>query len=174
LQRIEDRGCVYLPRVNAFCIREFKMMYAAEEAARFLHHACRGLPRLNEQDSAESPGSLHARVVEDALGYLGSRILYPARPAMEADAEFGRDGLLNFRNAVRENPGYALGSRLYEDYLSGAVTRNRLRHLFLAHLDPPELAQKLCAQLGLDGLGRKGPYSDYSSFPRRALRSRLF
>ena len=32
------------PQVNAFYVREFKMMYAAEEAARFLHHACRGLP----------------------------------------------------------------------------------------------------------------------------------
>ena len=44
VRHVEERGCVYLPQVNAFYVREFKMMYAAEEAARFLHHACRGLP----------------------------------------------------------------------------------------------------------------------------------
>ncbi len=44
VRHVEERGSVYLPQVNAFYVREFKMMYAAEEAARFLHHACRGLP----------------------------------------------------------------------------------------------------------------------------------
>ena len=34
LRRVEERGSVYLPRVNAFYICEFQMMYAAEEAAR--------------------------------------------------------------------------------------------------------------------------------------------
>src|SRR5580658_10283268 len=44
LQKVESRGCVYLPAINAFYVREFQMTYAAEEASRFLHHACRGLP----------------------------------------------------------------------------------------------------------------------------------
>ena len=43
VRHVEERGSVYLPQVNAFYVREFKMMYAAEEAARFLHHACRGI-----------------------------------------------------------------------------------------------------------------------------------
>src|SRR2546430_885380 len=47
---VEERGSAYLPEVNAFHIHEFQMMHAAEDAARFLHHACRGLPdRLNGQ-----------------------------------------------------------------------------------------------------------------------------
>ena len=44
MRHIEERGSVYLPQVNAIYVHEFKMMYAAEEAARFLNHACRGLP----------------------------------------------------------------------------------------------------------------------------------
>ncbi len=44
VRHVEERGSVYLPQVNAIYVHEFKMMYAAEEAARFLHHACRGLP----------------------------------------------------------------------------------------------------------------------------------
>src|SRR5215831_9508522 len=42
LRTVEERGCVYLPKVNAFYMREFHMAYASEEAARFLHYACRG------------------------------------------------------------------------------------------------------------------------------------
>src|ERR1700688_3354723 len=44
LATMEDRGSAYLPQLNAFCIRQFQMMHAAEDATRFLHHACRGLP----------------------------------------------------------------------------------------------------------------------------------
>src|SRR5207302_11464884 len=44
LRKVAERGSGYLPRMNAFYICEFQMMYAAEEVARFLHHACRGLP----------------------------------------------------------------------------------------------------------------------------------
>ena len=61
------------------------MMYAAEEAARFLHHACRGLPlRVNGHttEPLAAEDSFYARALENALGYLGSRVMYPARPAL--------------------------------------------------------------------------------------------
>lgn len=71
-------------------------MYAAEEAARFLHHACRGLPlRANGHgggaDAANqltSEDRFYSRALEDALAYFGSRVLCPARPALrEADLQ---------------------------------------------------------------------------------------
>src|ERR1700728_3102626 len=34
LANVEEHGSAYLPQVNAFCVREFKMMHAAEDAAR--------------------------------------------------------------------------------------------------------------------------------------------
>src|SRR6202167_286972 len=43
LANVEERGSAYVPEVNAFYFREFQMMHAAEDATRFLHHACRGL-----------------------------------------------------------------------------------------------------------------------------------
>ena len=85
LQRIQDRGCVYLPQVNAFYMHELQMMFAAEEAARFLHHACRGLPAqvTAREEAADEPGDFfYARVLENALAYVGSRVLSPARPAL--------------------------------------------------------------------------------------------
>jgi len=83
LARVEASGSVYLPRVNAFYICEFQMMHAAEEAARFLHHACRGLPlRTNGNGSAAEAheDAFYTRALENALAYFGSRVLYPARP----------------------------------------------------------------------------------------------
>ena len=48
LTSVEERGSAYLPQVNAFYVREFQMVHAAEDATRFLHQACQGLPhRLN-------------------------------------------------------------------------------------------------------------------------------
>jgi hypothetical protein len=83
LQRVHERGSAYLAPLNAFYIRRFDMMSATEDAARFLHHACRGLPdRVNgkvpEARSAED--QFFASVLENALACFGSRILYPARP----------------------------------------------------------------------------------------------
>src|SRR6476660_2944365 len=81
VRHVEERGSVYLPQVNAFYVREFKMMYAAEEAARFLHHACRGLPsRTGSAATMTNANRFYVRTMEYALGYFGSRVLYPARP----------------------------------------------------------------------------------------------
>ena len=89
LLRVEERGCAYLPQVNAFYMHDFQMLHASEEAARFLHHACRGLPArvASREESADEPADFfYARALENAVAYFGSRVLYPARPAVhEAD-----------------------------------------------------------------------------------------
>src|SRR6202453_118310 len=59
LGQVEQRGSTYLSRVNAFYVREFQMLHVAEDAARFLHQACQGLPRrwnagVTDQESAEN------------------------------------------------------------------------------------------------------------------------
>src|SRR5499427_1691934 len=45
IARVEECGSAYLPEVNAFYVREFQMVHAAEDATRFLHQACQGLPQ---------------------------------------------------------------------------------------------------------------------------------
>src|SRR6266702_8418453 len=80
--RIEERGCSYFPQINSFYVRNFQMAYAAEEATRFLHHACRGLPELGA--AQKSPELFYVRTVEHALAYFGSRVLYPSREAVYA------------------------------------------------------------------------------------------
>jgi uncharacterized iron-regulated protein len=89
LRSVRERGSVYLAPLNAFYIRKFEMISATEDAARFLHHACRGVPdRINGKapEPRASNDAFFTATLENALACFGSRILYPARPAFR-DAE---------------------------------------------------------------------------------------
>jgi hypothetical protein len=183
LQKVEAQGTVYLPAINAFYVREFQMTCAAEEASRFLHHACRGLPlRRNGHAVAvdEPVDRFYARTLEHALAYFGSRVLYPARPAIgeEEACEFSRtacerhmhDALRGDRDkfdTIAQKLGYTLGSQLYDAYLRGCVSRSVLRHLFLAHIDEPGKARQICFEVARKARGtRKKPCaSSYGSEP---------
>jgi hypothetical protein len=163
---MEERGSAYLPQVNAFYVREFQMMHAAEDAARFLHHACRGLPqRRSGQDVDDGFGTratalttdvFYTRVIENGVAYFGSRVLYPSRPAPESsDFSISRSACEKAaQTAIRGDEqkfeliaqewGYRIGSEIYIAYLAGKVKPSGLRRLFLAHLDEPGLARKVC------------------------------
>ena len=157
LRKVEERGSAYLPQVNAFYVREFQMMYVAEEVARFLHHACRGLPSRGNMhpEKKENSDRFYCLTVEYALGYFGSRVLYPARspkdesvaPAnLDLNQETLRsDGIKS--EAMAQQVGYGLGNSLYGAYLEGRVTRCALRRLFLAELEEPGKAREICLEL---------------------------
>jgi hypothetical protein len=165
LAQVEERGSAYLPQINSFYIREFQMMHASEDAARFLHQACRGLPRrindsAGELGNSQRKGAIDAfyvRVIEHAVAFFGSRVLYPARPAVDPDDAWplsragcekaaqsaARGDECKFGTSAREW-GYRIGSQIYDAYLAGKVAPSGLRRLFLAHLDEPGAARKVC------------------------------
>ena len=166
---VEERGSAYIPQVNAFHIREFQMMYAAEDATRFLHHACRGLPhRLNglgtshglQQDGSTAlpVDVFYTRVIEHAVAYFGSRVLYPSRraPETEDSPALSRAAIEKAAQAAiradaekfestAQDWGDRIGCQIYDAYLAGKVKQSALRRLFLVHLDRPGLAHKVCA-----------------------------
>ncbi len=113
----EENGCAYIPETNTFFVREFEMINAAREAARFLHHACRG----------SETGGAHAKPVEEALAHLGSRLLLPT---------------IGVEN---ESPTGGLGEALYHAYLAGQVTKPVLRRMFLMRLGDRQQAEKVLA-----------------------------
>src|SRR5208337_4078524 len=89
LRQVRERGSVYLTPINAVYVRQFRMNSCAEDATRFLHQACRGLPNLANGRAPEArvtPGArgldrddaFYTTVFEHALVFFGSRILYPA------------------------------------------------------------------------------------------------
>lgn len=166
LSSIEERGSAYLPDVNAFYVREFHMMHAAEDAARFLHHACQGLPQRrnghpacgSEIDNNCSPvDRFYARVVEHAVAFFGSRVLYPSRPGpvIEESAQLSRAACEKAAQAATraegskfescaQEWGFRIGSQIYDAYLAGKITPGGVRRLFLAHIHEPGLARKVC------------------------------
>jgi hypothetical protein len=160
---VEERGSIYLPRANVMYVPDFQMAYAAEEAARFLHHACRGLPdrassarvaKTHEANhDADHEDRFYTAVLENALAYFGSRVLYPAREAAENSHELSRmvceEMARSAHNperfaAMAQDIGYRIGGALYDLYISGKISRSSLRHIFLAHLDKPGKAKELC------------------------------
>jgi len=173
LTKVGERGSAYLPQVNAFYVGSFQMIHAAEDAARFLNQACQGLPqRLNgqsgeERSEPERPANgnrdrkatlddFYARVIEHAVAYFGSRVLYPSRPAPDDTSPLSRAALekaalaairseaSKFESAAQDL-GYRIGCQIYDAYLAGKVAPSGLRRLFLAHLNEPGLARKVCS-----------------------------
>ena len=176
---VEERGSVYLPRLNVFYVREFQMMYVAEEVARFLHRVCRGFSTQLEPLSAED--RFFSRALEHALGYFGSRVLYPARPASDGESELSRAVCEEFAEAVVKGGaaspeesarqlGYILGCELYERYLAGKVSRSQLRKVFLARLEEAGAARKICLAIVGRQSGRKKPKSVRGAVSENARR----
>ena len=159
LRAVEERGCIYLPAANAFYVREFHMAYAAEEAARFLHHACRGALRVTGEATRNARDRFCSQVLESALGYLGSRILCPARnvPEEMGHVELSRSALERYMEnsghmasaesrELARRVGYALGDGAYEAYVIGGLSKTSLRQLFLRHLEEGA-SREICLSL---------------------------
>jgi hypothetical protein len=98
------------------------------------------------------------RTLEQSLGYLGSRVLYPARSIEEENFELSpasceklADQALHVEEAKRQTIaqrlGYAIGDAVYESYLAGSLSKTALRNLFLCHLNEPGAARDISLAL---------------------------
>ena len=87
LSRVEANGACHVASVNAIFATTFGVERGAEEAARFVHHACQGTLRRAAPQVQLSPEDVfYARVLSEAVAYFGSRVLCPTRPSVrEAD-----------------------------------------------------------------------------------------
>jgi hypothetical protein len=72
---VEKQGSWFVGERNVIVAREFRMPWAAEQASRFVHHACR-TGSLKYQTPEDS---FYGHVLEAALAFLGSKILCPSR-----------------------------------------------------------------------------------------------
>jgi len=81
LKALTQRGVVYVPRVNAVLVREFHMGSGAEEASRFLHHACRGAIGRAAASETTPENDFYKAVLSEALADFGARMLSPVLPA---------------------------------------------------------------------------------------------
>jgi hypothetical protein len=88
LGEVRKYGCYYVPRLNTIFATRLNMSRSAEVAAHFVQLACRDR-RAKPASQIVEPSAeddFYSGVLDEALIYLGSRILYPARtPVREAD-----------------------------------------------------------------------------------------
>jgi hypothetical protein len=152
-RRIEQQGCVYLPRINAIYVAEFQMEAAAEAAARFLHHACRGLPERgkNTIQALDPAGEFYRQTIEDTLATFGSLVLHPGRPGV-CDADLRELAEQTREDLERESRmGWRDTLRAVEFVLNHREQETKVRH---AHQLP----------VGLDShLFAGGPPRNYAS-----------
>ena len=126
-KQLETNGCVYLPDGNTLLIRQFQMPQVAQEATRFLHHACRGLAKSDTR----------ASVIEDTLAHFGSKLLNPSLDMAS----------ISGRQAIVDTSGQRLGESLYQAYLTGRISTSALRRIFLAQIEDSKQAKKVLASI---------------------------
>jgi hypothetical protein len=113
--------------------------------------------RIGSELESGSGDRFYIRLMEHAVAYFGSRVLYPSRSAPEcAASQLSRAACEKAAQAMADASacqfeasaqdwGYRIGSQIYEGYLAGKITPGHIRRLFLAHLHEPGLARKVCA-----------------------------
>lgn len=78
-RRISRQGSCYIPRVNSIFIGQFSLVHGGEEAAHFVNFALRGETFRDEERAMARPDLFYSAVMEEALGFFGSKLIDPSR-----------------------------------------------------------------------------------------------
>jgi hypothetical protein len=181
-------GSCYLPRLNAAFITRFELLQGAEDAAQFVYAACRGaigasVAALPVSDPASDPtdDAFYTRVLEETFAYFGSRVLYPARPAVREIDLYAL--YAQSREEVEQHTNF--GYRDYMRMIDFLVLHKDFEANARRYDDIPELIQEGRASSGvqldfivqkLGGMLGSEIYDAYVSgrLPKRFIRSMLF
>ncbi|HET6372978.1 MAG TPA: ChaN family lipoprotein [Candidatus Polarisedimenticolia bacterium] len=78
-KRIARNGSCYIPRINSIFIGQFSLVHGGEEAAHFVNLALRGDVLRDEAPLRARPDLFYIAVIEEALGFFGSKLIDPSR-----------------------------------------------------------------------------------------------
>ena len=79
LDHLGRNGSCYVPRINAVILGQFNMVHAGEEAAHFINQALKGEILASTPRHLRQHDAFYTAVLEEALGFLGSKIVDPSR-----------------------------------------------------------------------------------------------
>jgi len=79
LGHVGRSGSCYVPRVNAIFIGRFNMVHAGEEAAHFVNLVLKGEIYGGAPVSMAQHDLFYSGVMEEALGFFGSKLIDPSR-----------------------------------------------------------------------------------------------
>ena len=78
-RQMARKGSCYIPRINSIFIGQFSLVHGGEEAAHFVNLALRGDVFRDEPPLRARPDLFYAAVLEEALGFFGSKLIDPSR-----------------------------------------------------------------------------------------------
>lgn len=158
----------YIPRSRLVYLATLSISHAAEEASHYLRHHLSG---EGERDPEGLIDAFYGRVVNEAIGFLGSKIVNPKRkclPLEALDGESARFVRAHKRmergehvpwlsgvygsapaifNAVTHVLGYMLGDQLYYALVRGRMSRDEARELYYRPLEKEGASLLLYLQL---------------------------
>jgi uncharacterized iron-regulated protein len=137
---LAEQGSYFVADKNMIVAREFRMPWAAEQAARFVHQVCKGTPKACPPLVEDA---FYTRVLETALAFLGSKVLCPSRKLYD-EAQF----VSEYTKTDHEIAELGLTKRAFHQVLDWIVLhkqyeKDRRHH----HQPPPNLL--VAAQLDL-------------------------
>jgi hypothetical protein len=89
---IRGNESYFIEKGNIIYIANLSINHAAEEATHFIHKACAGA----RQDNLDQAEDFYCRVMREAIGFFGSKIVNHKRPCYRAE---------DFRSLRRKHPG---------------------------------------------------------------------
>ncbi|MBI3450877.1 MAG: ChaN family lipoprotein [Acidobacteria bacterium] len=135
-EHIRRNGSCYIPRINAIYLGAFNLVHAGEEAAHFVNHALRGDAGTVPAPPASRADAFYAAVMEEALGFFGSKVIDPSRNHF-FETEFYRF-YRKSRDVVERETGYR-----YEEFceIIDFILLHKKFERGYAHYDeiPPQL-----------------------------------
>ncbi len=149
---LDTRGCRYVAATNSIYVASTDLLAAAGESTRFLRFALSGRLAPGGEERTRSPHlSRPAVVVEEALGFLGSKVIDPSsRPETQPrGGHSSRDprGGASSRGLAARREGRLLGQGLYEAYHKGQLGRRFLLGLFRQDLAEQGVGGRVLADL---------------------------
>jgi hypothetical protein len=158
----------YIPRARLVYLATLSINHAAEEASHYLRHHLSG---EGEREPEGIIDAFYGRVINEAIGFLGSKIVNPKRKCLPLDA-LDRESARFVRahkkmergqhvpwlsgvygaspaifNAVTHVLGYMLGDQLYYALVRGKLSREEARDLYYRTLEPEGASLVLYLQL---------------------------
>ena len=151
--KLQRKGSRYVAATNALYIGSFDLLSSAEEATRFLRRALSGSRVSDSSWPPRSSGDLAAEsVLEEALGFLGSKVIDPSRRpgtrlvGADLPSVSGRSAG-SPQGAIPSHEGSHLGQRIYEAYHEGVLDRKQIVWLFRHDATRPGAAIRVLEQL---------------------------
>lgn len=152
-RQMARKGSCYIPRINSIFIGQFSLVHGGEESAHFVNLALRGEVFKQEARSRSRADHFYTAVMEEALGFFGSKLIDPSRnhffetklyqyhrkdaAFIEANTEHTYEqfvGIINFILLHKKfEKSYARYEEVPPQLLKGVRTRDRRMFSVLTH-----------------------------------------